>query len=112
MVETDNKLQQFYFYSHTNRRCIIQREENEHPAWDLEFLGTTDNEDDLYKQVRNRPREERFIVTTTYGKEGKREKVESREIPGLLSAISWASFIKLQNPRKQVNIWKIAKKHV
>lgn len=106
------KAELFYFYSHTDRRCVIQRKTNSKPAWVLEFVGTASNEDDLYAKAKAERSTERYLVTTEFGKLGDREKVQSRELPGLFDAISWASFVQTQNPRKTVNLWKIIKENI
>ena len=39
MYKLSIKGQQFYYYSHTDRRCVIQTESNNNPAWKLKFVG-------------------------------------------------------------------------
>jgi len=97
----------FYFYSFTDRRCIIQREEREQHAWKLEYVGDAADQDGLYAKVTDPYETTRYIVTTAFGKEHDREKVESRELISLHSAISWASFVQSQNSKKTVSVWRI-----
>lgn len=99
----------FYYYSFTNRRCIIQQKETKDFAYTLEFVGSLSGNEDIWNFNQDVYEKNHYIVTTTYGKNALQEKLESRHLPDLFSTVGWADFVQDENPKKVVNIWKIIK---
>lgn len=96
----------YYFYSFTDRRCVIHTGKRGEFAWCLEPAPT-----ELPKGHDVFDLSEQYIVTREYGQYG-RLKVESRIFRQLWDALSWASWIEDQNPGKKVTVWKIIDKTV
>lgn len=93
----------YYFYSFTNRRCVIHTVPRGEFAWRLELAPVEVPEGyDVYDLS------EQYIVAREYGRYG-RLKVESRIFRNLWDAISWRRWIEDQNPNKQVSVWRIVK---
>ena len=93
--------EKFFFYSFTNRRCIIDNHDNGEFAWTLEPESKEyPDRNDIY-DLSNQ-----YIVTTLYGSK-QRHKVESRIFRNKFDVINWADFVQSQNPKKEVSIWKI-----
>lgn len=99
--------EQFYFYSYTDRRCIIQKAETPNPAYLLSFVGTLKPFEDLRDSITDRYDTNKYFVTSLFGKDADKQKVESRPITSLFDAISWAEFMQSQKPKKTFSIWRI-----
>ncbi|APE04112.1 hypothetical protein BM526_19275 (plasmid) [Alteromonas mediterranea] len=99
--------EQFYFYSYTDRRCIIQKQKTISPAYRLTFIGSLNPSSELRDLITDPYDKQKYFVTTLFGKDADKEKVESRQITSLFDAILWAEFVQSQHPKKTINIWRL-----
>lgn len=99
--------EQFYFYSYTDKRCVIQKAESPNPAYLLSFIGNLEPGKDLRDLATDRYDKNKYFVTSLFGKDADKYKVESRPITSLFDAVLWAEFVQSQQPKKTINIWRL-----
>lgn len=99
--------EQFYFYSYTDKRCVIQKAESPNPAYLLSFIGNLEPGKDLRDLTTDRYDKNKYFVTSLFGKGADKYKVESRPITSLFDAVLWAEFVQSQQPQKKINIWHL-----
>ena len=91
----------FYFYSLTDRRTVLQEQPKGELAYKLiEVPDGTDLREEPHRGSRW------FMVTTVFGKHQDKYKLESRIMRGF-DAMNWASWVQSQNPGKKIKLWKI-----
>jgi hypothetical protein len=91
----------FYYYSQTNRRTVLQEKPKGNIAYTLLPIGKEiDLRADPHREATG------YMVTTVFGKAQDKYKLESRIMRGF-DAVNWASWIKSENPGKEIKIWKI-----
>lgn len=97
----------FYFYSSTNRRMVLQTENNGKPAFTLSLVGTITPAHDLHSLITRNCDENKYFVTSVFGQNEDKEKVESRPLTSLFDAINWAEFTQDNNKRKNIKVWRL-----
>lgn len=95
----------FYFYSNTDRRTVLQEQLKGSCAYTLIPIGKeVDLRADPHRDADG------HIVTTVFGKKQDKYKLESRIMRGF-DAVNWASWIQSENPNKEIKIFKIQDNH-